>query len=306
MAQSHSVQRAVHPIRQRGWAIAVRVLFGLYGVGWLLAVIGISRDMRFPVDERWASSMMLVLQGAIAVLWIATAFSWQRALHFSAVVVLLAFAFEYIGVTTGIPFGAYHYTGALAPTILGTVPAPITLAWLMIALGSLAVAQTLIPRQPLIWIAAVSALLATGLDFSIEPTAYHLKAYWLWEQSGQFYGVPAINFLGWSVTAFVINGLAGYVLWRDVPSRLPVLSLIPVGLYLATMLMFATIDFFRGYPVGAAVGFVLACVGIIPAVQALHARQPDDRIELPAPSTHRSPASASESSSQESPENRAH
>ena len=284
----------------------VLILFSLYAVGWVLAVVGISRDIRFPIDERWAGSTMLVLQGTIALVWIAAAYSWRRSLTFAAIVVPLAFACEYVGVTTGFPFGAYHYTGALAPTILNTVPAPITLAWLMIALGSLALAQTIVSRPSPFWVIALSALFATALDFSIEPTAYHIKAYWLWEQTGRYYGVPVMNFLGWYAVACVINGLGGYVLGRGMSSRVFFHSLVPVDLFCLTALMFTTIDFFRGYPVGAAVGGILVCIGVIPTARVFQARHANAPTESLAPSTPRAPANASGSSLPESRENSVH
>src|SRR5690348_9069683 len=115
-------------------------LFGVFAVGWALAVVGISRNMQLPVDERWAGSGMLFLEGTIALLWIVIVYSWQHAARFALVVLPSAFLIEIIGVTVGVPFGPYHYTDALAPSIIGRVPAPITFAWLMIALGTLATA----------------------------------------------------------------------------------------------------------------------------------------------------------------------
>ena len=248
-------------------------LCGIFAVGWALAVIGISRNMQLPVDERWAGSGMLFLEGVIALLWITIAYSWKRAMRFALVVLPSAFLIELIGVTTGVPFGPYHYTNALVPTVVERIPAPITCAWLMIALGTLATAKWITQREARWVIVPVAAILATVLDACLEPTAFHVKAYWLWETSGQYYGIPAINFLGWLLVATIITTLAASALGQRQRAAQPALAFVPISLYWATVLMFAIIDGFRGYPAGAAIGAALCLTALPPLLRLLRARR---------------------------------
>lgn len=250
--------------RMRALRWTLFALFACFAIGWALAVVGISRNMRLPVDERWAGSGMLFLEGGIALLWIVIAYSWRHAVRFALVVLPSAFVIELLGVTVGFPFGPYHYTDALAPSIAGRVPAPITFAWLMIALGTLATATWIVQNEQTWAVIPVAALLATGLDACLEPTAYHVKAYWLWETSGRYYGVPAINFLGWLFTAAFVTALAASVLRRSETMPRPALAFVPISLYWATVLMFAIIDGFRGYPLGAAIGAALCLMALFP------------------------------------------
>ncbi|MCA1669476.1 MAG: carotenoid biosynthesis protein [Thermomicrobia bacterium] len=276
---------------------ALLALFGLFTVGWALAVVGISRDMRLPVDERWAGSGMLILEGTIALLWIVTAYSWHHALRFALVVLPSAFLIELIGVTTGAPFGRYHYTDALAPSIAGRIPAPITCAWLMIAIGTLATAAWIVQTAQRWIVVPVAALLATGLDVCLEPTAYHVKAYWLWEASGRYYGVPAINFVGWFGASTVIVALGAFALRRHAILPRPPLAFVPITLYWATVAMFAIIDGFRGYPIGTAIGAAL-CLMALPRLRRVQ-RIPPVSSDRSAPSTPSRHAGASAPSSRE-------
>ena len=203
-----------------------------------------------------------------------------------------------IGVTTGLPFGRYHYTGALIPPVLGRVPAPITCAWLMIVLGSLVAARLYTPRTHRGLTVIIAATLATGLDACLEPTAFHVKAYWLWEQSGPYYGVPTLNFAGWFVAALVVIACAAPVLGRDTPSAYSRGAFIPLALFWSTVVMFAVIDLFRGYPGGAAIGGAL-CLTALPAMTRLAAQAWRHRADRIAPSTPDGPAAASAPSSQE-------
>lgn len=273
--------------------VPVMTLFILYTILWWIAVIGISRAMTLPIDERWAGSSMLALQGGLALAWVEWAQGWRKAAQFACVVLSLAFAAEYIGVATGFPFGKYDYVGTLWPPIFGRVPAPISLAWLMIALGSLAVAHALLPRRGWLAVTALSAVLATLLDACIEPTAVSIKHYWIWRDTGPFYGVPLANFAGWLGVALVINGCAARVLWSGAAPQLRTLPLIPIALYGLTLSMFATIAFFRGYPWVAALGLAVIVAVSRPCLRLVRAAARPGWWRRPVLSTPRSRAGAS-------------
>lgn len=291
------ISRAEATARRAGRRALV-ALFSLFATCWFLAVIGISRNMRLPIDERWATSAMLFLEAIIGFLWICDAYDWRRAFRFSTIVLLFAFAAEFIGVRTGFPFGRYHYTGALAPVLLDSVPVPITCAWLMIVLGSLAAAHATIPRGNLRAVVPLSAVLATGLDACLEPTAFHVKGYWLWDHAGRYYGIPAMNFAGWLCIALLINAFAAHALWPDRVARLPVLAAIPLTLFWSSLLMFAIIDLSRGYPLGALIGAALTFTNLSPLARGVH-RQRVAPFRMTSPSTRRIPAGASGSNSRE-------
>lgn len=281
--------------------IALMFLWLLYMVLWWLAVVGISRDMQLPIDERWAGSSMLLVQGGIAFFWVAWVWGVRRALAFAGVVLPLAFAAEYVGVRTGFPFGPYTYEGTLVPRLLDAVPAPISLAWLMVALGSLAVAHSVAPSWGFQRVVALSAALATLLDAVMEPTAVYIKGYWTWHAGGPYHGIPFTNFVGWFFVALLVNGCAGRLLWRGDRPHLPAVPLIALSLYWLTLTMFATIAAFRGFPLAAGLGWSLALAVLPSLLRTTRASAVAGWWRRPALSTPRSPAAASAPSSPESP-----
>ncbi len=286
--------------------IPVMALFILYTILWWIAVIGISRAMTLPIDERWAGSSMLALQGGIALLWVAWVRGARVATVFAAVVLPLAFLAEYVGVRTGYPFGAYSYSDTLTPRLLDAVPAPISLAWLMIAVGSLAAAHSFAPHGMFWGTVARSAVLAMLLDAVMEPTAVHIKQYWTWHAGGPYYDIPLSNFVGWLVVAFGINLCAAWVLWGGRAPRLPALPLIPLCLFWLTLTMFATIAWFRGYPVATLIGWGLTLIGVRPLYRMVRPAAVPGWWRRPALSTPRTPAAASVRSSPESARTPAH
>ncbi|GMW00325.1 MAG: hypothetical protein AMXMBFR84_14630 [Candidatus Hydrogenedentota bacterium] len=114
---------------------------------------------------------------------------------------MAGWAIEVIGVQTGYPFGAYHYTDALGPSFFG---APITMiaAWITI----FAYAHVLISQGSFAsWQKIVcGSLLLVIADLLVDPVAVGPMALWTWHSHGTYYGIPASNFLGWFLTGLFL------------------------------------------------------------------------------------------------------
>lgn len=161
--------------------------------------------------------VMLLLASPIIIglsLFVTSAYMRQLArprqtrlfLLWAASVVLLGFAVEWLGASTGKVFGVYAYSDALQPVLLG-VPVAIGFAWLGTLLGAAALTERLFAtgwtRTPLRQ-ACVTAAFMVLFDFFIEPAAMKLD-YWQW-QGGV---VPVQNYLAWYLFGWIFS-LAGY------------------------------------------------------------------------------------------------
>lgn len=117
--------------------------------------------------------------------------SRRDAIIFLAVSFIVSYSFEYLGVTTGFPFGRYSYSSFLEPFI-GPVPALIPMMW-----ASLSYFCYMASGSSLI-----SSLMMVALDTALDPrVSPHL---WRWIDGGAYFGVPPLNFLGWFVTSLAI------------------------------------------------------------------------------------------------------
>lgn len=90
-------------------------------------------------------------------------------------VALLGFAAEVVGVHTRVPFGAYEYTDALGPRLLG-VPFVMAFAWMTLA----AYVKQMLARFNLApWVEmVVAASWLTAFDLLIDPLASNQLGYW--------------------------------------------------------------------------------------------------------------------------------
>ena len=237
---------------------------------------------RVPSWGAWMGGALLLLQGAAALCWLLGRHGARGGLA-ALLVFLLAWAVEYAGVATGVPFGRYHYTGALQPQLFGTVPLAIPCAWLMVAAGAWQLATTdhrppttdhrLLPtvvsgRSSVV----VAATLVLLLDLQIETVATKINQYWIWRDSGPYYGVPTANFVAWWLTGLAMAVVVAALLGRqgdketrrqgDREIRLTsrVSRQLPAYLYLLNTLMFAIINLARGYTVAGLIGVIVLLV----------------------------------------------
>ncbi|MCE7984352.1 MAG: carotenoid biosynthesis protein [Caldilinea sp. CFX5] len=138
---------------------------------------------------------------------------WRNTLVMFGITAVVSWGFEQAGVATGLIYGAYHYGEALGPK-LGHVPYAIPVAWYSMLYPSYVMALLLtdgsvgharlglgsIVRQAL-----VGGMVMTAWDVLVDPLASGPNALsWVWEQGGEFYGVPTQNFAGWVLTAFTV------------------------------------------------------------------------------------------------------
>ena len=147
-----------------------------------------------PIFSITAASVLL------AVLFLFSSYvNWgvAKASKFLVGTWLVSYAIEFIGVTTGYPFGHYAYTSAMSPFV---GPVPVFIPFLWCALGYFSLQAT--------GISILSpATLMVLLDLSFDP--HFSRTLWHWQSTigPLYYGVPVLNFVGWLITATIIFAL---------------------------------------------------------------------------------------------------
>jgi uncharacterized membrane protein len=184
-----------------------------------------------------------------------------------------------VGVTTGVPFGRYTYTGALHPQLFGAVPLAIPCAWLMVAIGAWQLATT-DDRRPTTdrrslaavvsrrWSVVLAATLVLLLDLQIETVTTKINQYWIWLDSGPYYGMPTANFVAWWLVGLAMAFLVTYVLPTKNPQsfKRSLGSSLPSHLYLLSTLMFAIVNLAHGYILAGLVSILVLLVAGLAAL----------------------------------------
>ena len=147
---------------------------------------------------------------------------WRHTLLFFGITVAVSWSYEHVGVETGLIYGAYHYTNALGLK-LGHVPIIIPIAWFMMIYPSYIIANLIgsgrqmmtrdkkknnnnpITLVQILWLSFLSAVIMTAWDLVVDPyLSGPTERAWIWEDGGQYFGVPLHNFGGWLLTTFTI------------------------------------------------------------------------------------------------------
>lgn len=173
-----------------------------------------------------ALALLAVTQLGFTLLHGARRYGWRAVVAFYALALIVSNGFENLSIVTGFPFGDYHYSdelGAklfLVPLVIGpTYAATGYLAWTMatVLVGDV--------RRGSAWLTTVGtpfvATFAMVLwDVALDPTAATVQQRWIWEDGGGFFGVPLVNYLGWSLTVYTFLQLfALYLRYRSPHTR---------------------------------------------------------------------------------------
>ena len=112
-----------------------------------------------------------------------------------ALVGVIGFLVEWIGVHTGIIFGEYSYGATLGPK-LDEIPIIIGVNWLIL---TYAIGNFIARFIQKTWIrVSLGALFMVGLDVLIEPVAIRYDM-WSWASEG----VPMMNYIAWFVVSLI-------------------------------------------------------------------------------------------------------
>jgi putative membrane protein len=166
-------------------------------VRWLPLAAVILAQIAYPLVGGGARASLVVLTVllgfAASVAHAATTRGWRVAAGMTAVTAGGGFAVEALGVATGFPFGAYGYSGALGPRLLG-VPLVVPLAWTWMAWPAWVAAGYLV-RSPAARVGVGALGLATW-DLFLDPQMV-AAGYWHWSTVD----IPLRNYVAWLVVA---------------------------------------------------------------------------------------------------------
>jgi putative membrane protein len=125
------------------------------------------------------------------------------------------YAVEFVGVTTGLPYGEFSYQVSLGPMFLGTIPYALPVFFLPLVLNSYLLTVLVLgdrARSRLVRLAAVAATVV-AIDLVLDPAAVAV-GFWTYAGGG-YYGVPPLNYAGWVLSAVVATLLIDVALDHD-------------------------------------------------------------------------------------------
>ncbi len=177
-------------------------IFKLFIFWYVCGIILLGFDL-LPSWLEWANAFFLILAGTLGFLYFLKRFGAISGSILGFFIFFSTFIVEWAGADSDFLFGSYDYTERFAPNIFG-VPIAIGFAWLMVMATTHVVARWIVPNGGLLY-ALIGGIGAVIIDLIIDPVAYQIKQYWIWEDTGLYYDIPWTNFFGWFVVAFILH-----------------------------------------------------------------------------------------------------
>ena len=131
----------------------------------------------------------------------------RRALAGIGLLTAYTYLIEYLGVTTGWPYGAFEYGISLGPMV-GGVPAALPVFFIPLVLNAYLLCLLLLGGRASSRLARLAVVIpaVVTMDVVLDPAAVSL-GFWSFGGDGVFYGVPLSNYAGWVVSAVVAVGV---------------------------------------------------------------------------------------------------
>jgi len=148
----------------------------------------------------WGDFIFHVFAAVNLLFAVSSWLGWRRTWISFAVIAILSSVVETLGATTGFPFGSYFYTERMGPMLGNTLPLAIPLAWWNILGSFFMLTRYALPRLNSRLTCLIVAGLATALDWVMEPFAWKIRGYWIWESAQ----IPLQNYVSWFVLSFIL------------------------------------------------------------------------------------------------------
>jgi uncharacterized membrane protein len=178
---------------------------------WAMLAIYLALVIGFAWNRTPLAEVLAAIGIFAACVHAVLTYGWRDALVLAAICVLITFTMENIGVTTGWPFGHYHFE--IEPNLphVGAIPPIVGPLWFGMGYFSWIVAGTLLggarPRMSrkfeLIVLPIVAAFVMTQWDVVMDPTESTILKIWIWHNGGAHFGVPLSNYIGWLLTSWL-------------------------------------------------------------------------------------------------------
>lgn len=173
------------------------------------------------------------------------AYGWKSALAFFAISFGVSLTIENLGVTTGFPFGRYHFTVAEGLPHVGEIPLVVGILWFSMGYLAWQIASILLDDADLsidstvnlFALPVVAAFVMAQWDITMDRGGSTLGGAWVWRDGGGDFGVPLTNYFGWFLTSWLYFQVFAFYLSRQdaatrAPAASPTLRLVAVLFYL--------------------------------------------------------------------------
>ncbi|MCA9380449.1 carotenoid biosynthesis protein [Candidatus Dojkabacteria bacterium] len=166
-------------------------------------LIFLTKDLSiFPIMLQ----IVLFLLGSTGFYLLYKSTNFKTTISIFIILGLYGLFIEATSIRTGFPYSRFEYSDLMGYKISNVVPYTVFLIWPTLVISAYSLSEFITKNRMNKII--VTTILLLLLDLVFDPVATSL-GFWMWDKSGIYYGVPALNFVGWIfsslVSAFIVN-----------------------------------------------------------------------------------------------------
>lgn len=176
-------------------------------VRWILLALLLITNI-YIVTNPAIAFLVFLLPITFALLHGFSYFGKKHTLIIMAIIMVVSYTAEYIGVHTGVLFGPYYYNNdGVNGFLVAGVPPLVTFSYVSMGYISYVLARIILGQYAMLkgWallgVPVIAAMTMTVWDMSFDPVVSYVKHLYTWE-GGAYFGVPWQNFTGWFITTF--------------------------------------------------------------------------------------------------------
>jgi uncharacterized membrane protein len=258
-----------------GWEQRIhRLTFASFLAAYILVWLRLWLAPSLLEGVRWPDGFLLVLTSATTLAAITRRLPGQNVILAAMIIAVISGGLLTVGALTGIPFGPFVYNyQTIGRELFPPLPWAVPLLWTVVILNSRGVARLILrPWRKIraygFYMIGLTALLVVLFDLGLEPFATRVKGFWFWNPTKlpfDWYGAPAVNFVGWAMASLLILAFATPSLINKKKAKHPP-DYQPLVLWLLFELLFLTgVSAHQLWPASAAI----ALIGIVVSVFAV-------------------------------------
>jgi putative membrane protein len=191
----------------------------------LVIAYAAASGVMFVADPSRQVLALMVAGFVMAVLHGSMRYGTKGVLVFLALCLGGGLAVENFTVAAGPPFGQYHYTNALHMPMIGRVPLDVGVLYFAMGYHAWVIGTILLDKADarlgqrfnLVALPVVAAFVMAMWGVVVDPASSTIQNVWIWHNSGGYFGVPLINFIGWWVVVYAF--FQGFALFLATCSR---------------------------------------------------------------------------------------
>src|SRR5882757_7108007 len=173
----------------------------LSSVTWTIVVLYVAASFLRPaglIPANLNAPLSALLPMAFAVIHGSRQYGWRGMQAFAVICLVVSNAFENVSILTGFPFGHYHYSDNLGPKLflvpLLIGPAYLGMGYLSWTLARLILGGPKLGVDRLFALPVLASFVMVSWDLTFDPAASTIAGSWVWQDGGEYFGVPVSNF----------------------------------------------------------------------------------------------------------------